>query len=101
MNAVGTGRQRHVNTVVDDDPSLAARRRVNARPNQLTQAAAVEIALANLDEIHARSGGSAYERHEPGLALVRRGRESMTIRHQATERPGRERAIPLSSHRYP
>ena len=100
MNAISAGREGHVNTIVDQDASLAACSHPNAPPNQIAEAPVVQVALANLDEIDARIRGSAHERNQRGQTFVRRCLEPMTIRHQAAEWARGERATPLANHRF-
>jgi hypothetical protein len=99
MNTIGSASERHVNTIVDQDASLGAFRDANAPTNQMAEAPVVQVALANLDEIHARMRGGADERDKGGQALIRQCRQPMTISHQAAERARGKRTTPLATHR--
>ena len=63
-------RQRHVEPVVDEHPRARAAHRFDAGLDQTHQRAAVEIALPNLNELHAggrRRAHAAHDRVFPGM----------------------------------
>ena len=53
MHAVGTGRERDVETIVDQDARRRAAYGVDTRRHEARQRAALEIALTDLYEVHA------------------------------------------------
>jgi len=69
VHAVGTGRERDVETIVDQDARPGAAYSFDTRRDEARQRAALEIALADLHEMHAgaRRGTDARdERRLPG-----------------------------------
>ena len=69
MHAVGTGRQRDVETIVDHDARPGAAYSFDTRRHEARQRAALEIALADLYEMHAgarRGTHTLDERRLPG-----------------------------------
>ncbi len=69
MHAVGTGRERDVETIVDQDPRPRAAYSVDTRRHEARQRAALEIALTDLYEMHPSARRSTHaldERRLPG-----------------------------------
>src|SRR2546425_6864427 len=67
MNAVRARRERHVETIVDENPGPRAAHRLDARGDEACQRAAVEIALTNLNQVNACVRRSPHAFDEGGL----------------------------------
>ena len=67
MHAVGPGRQRDVETIVDHDARPGAAYSFDTRRDEARQRAALEIALADLHEVHAGARRGTHARDERRL----------------------------------
>ena len=67
MHAVRTGRERDVETIVDQDARPGAAYRFDTRGHEARQRAALEIALTDLHEVHACARRGTHARDERRL----------------------------------
>jgi hypothetical protein len=64
MHAIGAGRERHVQTLVDDHTRARTADSLAAALHEAQEWTAIEVALANLNQVHARLRRRADVRDE-------------------------------------